>query len=218
MKKTIRLNENELKELIKETVDGVMDSLKNGTNADELQELAIAFVNMQCEIENWLGSHGISREKFNKLANRAASYLNFIIDQIMDKEQLKEALDELSPELLAHASKEAQKQGRTFQGYNLDRGAMQAFNRDYGWENKDTRNPEMTTSFGYPGAIDIFYNGKYSQKPKDGYKNETHLDVANRYLKPAQRSRYLKGLDALIRMRNGQHPDGTHYDSDDDNE
>jgi hypothetical protein len=115
---------------------------------------------------------------------------------------IREALDELSPEFLAHASNKARNAGRYGQADKLFTGAKRAFDRDYGWEyipDREGRN----TSFSY----DEFHG-------MDGgiHRNIAEPDkYASSELRPAQRKKYFDAKQAKHRMKHDMRPDGTSY-------
>ena len=118
---------------------------------------------------------------------------------------IREALDELSPEFLAHASHKARKAGRNGQADSLFKGATDAFNRDYGWEYMPDRSGQKT-SFSYNDFHGIDDGGIHRNI------SEPHV-YANSNLKPAQRKKYFDGQNAKYRMKNNMRPDGTSYEN-----
>lgn len=80
-KQVIRIHENQLKQIVKEAVK---QTLKEGYNEfgsiNELENLLAEFVNIQCKIEEWFPHGNIESIKFNKLANKAAGFIQGIIN------------------------------------------------------------------------------------------------------------------------------------------
>ena len=120
-----------------------------------------------------------------------------------------EAMNELSPELLAHAARLSSEKGRPEQASNLSTGSLNAFDREYGWEDKPTVTNGSTTTHNCDGSIT--FNHPY-MKPRDYECGTAETNAfAERNLKPAQRNKYYQGAAAKHRMENGLRPDGTPY-------
>jgi len=80
-KQTIRLNENQLRQIVKQSVNRILNEEIDERSFEELNNIATKWVNLQCEIEDCLSNLGFKKEKFNMLANRAANYLQSIINE-----------------------------------------------------------------------------------------------------------------------------------------
>lgn len=122
------------------------------------------------------------------------------------KQLIREAINELSPELLSYASNQAYNQGRNKQGAALLQGANRAFNRDYGWEDEPCRDDDMVSTHRLSG-INVKLDGCTPQ----GFTGDEACDFVMDNAKAAQRNRYINGEKAKERMRNGQDPNGAPY-------
>ena len=129
------------------------------------------------------------------------------------RNMVMEALNELSPEFLAHSTNVAAQRGRTAQAQNLQKGAQDAFNRDYGFKGKPTRDGNVAT-YGYSDAGDDYMKIDNLNDYSTQYKNGADAkEYANAQFKTQQRNQYNAGEAAKRRMNNGLRPDGTPYPS-----
>lgn len=131
------------------------------------------------------------------------------------KRVLSEGINELSPELLTHASDVADNKDRSRQYSVFKRGARDAWNRDYGFEDVDGaydvgENTPAKYDFAMCGMNPIITKTKNDKFHQTGRVDDIE-HMANNYLKPGHRNKVLKGLKSAENMRSGLDPQGNPY-------